>query len=120
LGNHVYYSRYLDILEIARGEFFRQLGTTFLQWQQQDTIFPVVECQLRYKAPARYEDLLTIETWLSSMERIRLNFAYRIFNEKNLLLEAETFHVCTGLDEKPKKLPGELQSLLKPYLRAPS
>jgi acyl-CoA thioester hydrolase len=120
LGNHVYYSRYLDILEIARGEFFRQLGTTFLQWQQQDTIFPVVECQLRYKAPARYEDLLTIETWLSSMEGIRLNFAYRIFNEKNLLLEAETFHVCTGLDEKPKKLPGELQSLLKPYLRAPS
>ena len=119
LGNHVYYSRYLDILEIARGEFFRQLGTTFLQWQQQDTIFPVIECHLRYKSPARYDDLLTIETWLTSMERIRLNFAYRIFNEKNLL-EAETFHVCTGLDEKPKKLPGELQSLLKPYLRAPS
>jgi acyl-CoA thioester hydrolase len=117
LGNHVYYSRYLEILEIARGEFFRQLGSTFLQWQEQDTIFPVVECRLRYKAPARYDDLLKIEIWLTSLERIRVNFAYRILNQENLLLEGETFHVCTGIDEKPKKLPAELQLLLKPYLQ---
>ena len=120
VGNHVYYSRYLDMLEVARGEFFRQLGTTFLKWQQQDVIFPVIECRLRYKAPARYDDLLTIETWLTSIERIRLNFAYRIFKEQNLLLEGETFHVCTGLDEKPRRLPDELLSLLKPYLQATS
>jgi len=120
LGNHVYYSRYLDMLETARGEFFRHLGTTFLKWQQQDLVFPVIESRLRYKAPARYDDLLTIETWLISIGRIRLNFAYRILNQQLLLLEAETFHVCTGLDEKPKRLPEELRSLLKPYLHAPS
>src|SRR5581483_3712381 len=61
VGNHVYYARYLDILESARGEFFRHLGVTFLQWQDQDVIFPVIECRLRYKAPARYHDQLTIE-----------------------------------------------------------
>jgi len=120
LGNHVYYSRYLDMLETARGEFFRQLGTTFLKWQQQDLIFPVVESRLRYKAPARYDDLLTIETWLISIDRIRLNFAYRILREQSLIVEGETFHVATGLDEKPKRLPDELCSLLKPYLHAPS
>lgn len=119
-GNHVYYSRYLDMLETARGEFFRQLGTTFLKWQQQDLIFPVVESRLRYKAPARYDDILAIETWLTSMERVRLSFAYRILKEQTLILEGETFHVCTGLDEKPKRLPDELCSLLKPYLHAPS
>lgn len=106
------------MLEVARGEFFRYLGTTFLKWQQQDLIFPVVECRLRYKASARYDDLLAIETWLTSLERIRLNFAYRILNDQNLLLEGETFHVCTGLDEKPQRLPDELCSLLKPYLHA--
>lgn len=118
IGNHVYYSRYLDILETARGEFFRKLGTTFLKWQEQDIIFPVVECRLRYKAPARYDDVLTIETWLTSLERIRLNFAYRILKDQNLLLEGETFHVCTSLDEKPKRLPEELQLLLRPYLHS--
>ncbi len=120
VGNHIYYSRYLDILEAARGEFFRQLGPTFLKWQQQDVIFPAVECRLRYKAPARYDDLLTVETWLTVMERIRLNFAYRILKNDTLLLEAETFHVCTGLDEKPKRLPETLCSLLDPYLHPAS
>src|SRR5437764_1089447 len=119
VGNHIYYSRYLDILEAARGEFFRQLGTTFLGWQQQDIIFPVVECRLLYKAPARYDDLLTIDTWLTAIERIRLNFAYRILNDQALLLEGETLHVCTGLDEKPRRLPDDLRSLLTPYLHAP-
>ena len=39
LGNHVYYSRYLDLLEAARGDFFRQLGSPLLHWQERDVIF---------------------------------------------------------------------------------
>ena len=117
LGNHVYYSRYLDLLEETRGEFFRKLGSPFLGWHEQGTIFPVVECRLRYKAPARYDDVLTVEVWMKSLETIRLNFAYRILNQDQTeILEASTFHVCTGLDEKPKRLPGELRTLLQPYL----
>jgi acyl-CoA thioester hydrolase len=117
VGNHVYYARYLDLLEAARGEFFRHLGTTFLQWQARDTIFPVVECRLRYRAPARYDDLLTIEIWVTAVERVRLNCACRIVNQENVVvLEAETFHVCTGLNEKPKRVPEDLVASLSPYL----
>jgi len=119
VGNHVYYSRYLDLLEAARGEFFRQLGAPFRHWQDQETIFPVVECRLRYKAPARYDDLLTIELWLSAAAGVRLNFACRILNQTGaLILEGETCHVCTGVNEKPKRLPEELTRLLEPYVRA--
>lgn len=118
LGNHVYYGRYLDFLEAARGEFFRHLGTTFLAWQERQTIFPVIECRLRYKSAARYDDVVTTEVRITVASRIRLNFAYRILNQANaLILEAETFHVCTGLDEKPKRLPEELSAALQPYLR---
>jgi len=119
LGNHVYYARYLDILEEARGEFFRHLDAPFLRWQGEDVIFPVIECRLRYLAPARYDDLLTIEVWLTALERVRLNFAYHILNQQDLpVVEGATFHVCTGLDEKPKRLPAELGNLLEPYLAA--
>ena len=62
IGNHVYYSRYLDILEVARGEFFRHLGLPFRQWQEREIIFPVVECQLRYKGAARYDDAQLVES----------------------------------------------------------
>ncbi len=117
VGNHVYHSRYLDLLEAARGEFMRSLGSTVLQWQEKDVIFPVIEARMRYKFPARYDDLLAVEVWVTDVEKVRLNFGHRILNQNGkLILEAETFHVCTGLDEKPKRLPEELAEKLKPYL----
>ena len=117
VGNHVYHSRYLDWLEAARGEFIRSLGSTVLQWQERDVIFPVIEVRLRYKSPARYDDLLAIEVWPTLIERVRLNFAHRIVNQDGkLILEAETFHVCAGVNEKPKRLPEELTEKLASFL----
>ncbi len=119
IGNHIYHSRYLDLLEAARGEFIRSLGSTVLRWQENDMIFPVIEARVIYKFPARYDDLLAIEVWLTAIEKVRLNFGHRILNQSGkLILEAETFHVCTGIDEKPKRLPEELAEKLKPYLNA--
>ncbi len=121
VGNHIYYGRYLDLLEAARGEFFRHLGAPFLQWQQADTIFPVIECHLRYKAAARYDDVLAIEVWITQLEKVRLNFAYRILNqEKSLLVEGETRHVCASRQDKLKKLPEDLVARLRPWLAEPA
>jgi acyl-CoA thioester hydrolase len=109
VGNHIYYSRYLELLEAARGEFFRHLNIPLLELQGQDTLFPVVECHLRYKFPARYDDVLTIELWITLVQGARLNFGFRILKgEQTLILEGETFHVCTGLNEKPKRIPEAL------------
>src|SRR5271169_4527666 len=117
VGNHVYHSRYLDLLEAARGEFIRSLGATVLRWQENDLIFPVIEARLHYKFPARYDDLLTIEVWVTAIEKVRLNFGHRILNQDGkLILEAETFHVCTSREDKPKRLSEELAEKLKPYL----
>jgi acyl-CoA thioester hydrolase len=117
VGDHVYHSRYLDLLEAARGEFIRSLGHTVLEWQEKDVIFPVIEARVRYKSPARYDDLLVIEVWPTLIQRVRLNFGHRVTNQHGkLVLEAETFHACTGIDEKPKRMPEELAEKLKPYL----
>lgn len=119
LGNHVYHARYLDLLEAARGEFFRHLGATFLSWQEQDAIFPVIEARLRYQSPARYDDALQTAVWVTVAERVRLNFGYRMVNQnQTVILEAETLHVCTGREgTKPKRLPAALVAALKPHLR---
>jgi acyl-CoA thioester hydrolase len=113
LGDHVYHSRYLDMLEAARGEFIRSLGPTVLEWQERDLIFPVVEARLNYKSPARYDDLLTIEVRPTLASGVRVNFSHWVVNQNGkLLLEAETFHVCTGLDEKLKRVPLDLAAKL--------
>jgi len=118
VGNHIYHSRYLDLLEAARGEFLRSLGSPVLHWQENDSIFPVVEAHLRYKAPARYDDLLAIEVWPTFIEKVRVNFAHRVLNQHGkLILEAETFHVCTTLEDKPKRVPAELMEKMKPFVK---
>jgi acyl-CoA thioester hydrolase len=118
VGNHIYHARYLDLLEAARGEFLRSLGTTVLALQDADYIFPVIEARLQYKFPARYDDLLTIEVWPTLVERIRLNFGHRVLNQNGkLILEAETFHCCTSREDKPKRLPPELVEKLKVLLQ---
>jgi len=114
LADHIYYARYLDILEAARGEFFRHLGSSLLAWQGRDTIFPVVECHLRYKTPARYDDTLRIGLWVTWAERVRLNFAFHILNQAGaLVLEGETLHACTRVGGKPKRLPEPFLSALR-------
>ncbi len=117
VGNHIYYSRYLDILEAARGEFFRHLGRTFHDWQGEDTIFPVMESHLRYRRPARYDEIIRVETWIAELTRIRLGFDYRILNQSNeAILSGETRHVCTTLADKPKRIPSDLAKLLAPFI----
>jgi acyl-CoA thioester hydrolase len=119
VGNHIYYSRYLDLLEAARGEFFRHLGTTLLQWQERGVIFPVIECHLRYQAMARYDDVLSIAVWPTLAERVRLNFAHRVTSQAGtVILEADTNHICAGLNERPRRLPEELAGGLKNFLPA--
>jgi acyl-CoA thioester hydrolase len=117
IGNHIYYSRYLDILEAARGEFFRHIGSPLRQLQETGCIFPVIGVEASYKSPARYDDVLTVEVWITELGGVRLTFGFRILSANTTLhVEGHTRHVCAGIDEKPKRLPKDLAERLQPYL----
>lgn len=121
MGNHIYHSRYLDLLEAARGEFLRQVGFPLLSLQEAGVIFPVFEARLRYARPARYDDVLVIELRLTELEGVRLGVSHRVRREDGtLVLEAETRHVCTRLDDKPRRLPPDLVAALRPWLCPPA
>jgi len=114
LGNHVYYARYLELLEEARGEFFRAHGFPLRQLQDNDLAFPVLQCHLHFHAPARYDDVLTLETCVSLPSPIRLQFDYRILDPSDrLLVTASTLHVSATLTEKPRKMPRPLREAMR-------
>jgi len=120
IGNNVYYARYLDILEAARGEFFRSLGATFTKWQESEVIFQVVEANVKYRAAARYDDELEVEVWVSELGRTRIGFGYSITRAGGeRLFEGTTTHVTTDLGSQPRRVPEELATMLKPHLREP-
>jgi acyl-CoA thioester hydrolase len=121
VGNHVYYARYLDMLEEARGEFFRRVSRALREWQESGRAFPVIGVQVDYKGPARYDDLVTIELWITELRGVRLNMGFRMVQEDGrVVAEGETRHVCASLNERPQRLPKELIERLEPFVRLPS
>src|SRR5579872_3038191 len=78
----VYYANYLVWFELGRVELLRALGLAYSQLEQEhECILPVVEATCRYKAPARYDDEILIETRPSLLRSSVIKFAYRILRK---------------------------------------
>jgi acyl-CoA thioester hydrolase len=116
----VYYANYLVWFEIGRVELLRSLGFSYSQLEiEHQCILPVVEATCRYRAPARYDDEILIETSPGLLRGSVLKFAYRILRkaaenaEPALLAEGETVHVvCDGqLNKIP--LPEQYAAVLR-------
>lgn len=120
VGNHVYYARFLEWLEAARGAFFRQLGHSFLDLEQQGIALPVRSCHLEYRAPAHYDETLHIQVRVRELARVKVAFDYRITGDGDrLVLEAWTLHGCVDAQNRPHRLPESLANALHTFL-APS
>jgi acyl-CoA thioester hydrolase len=105
----VYHSNYLIWFEVGRVEFIRQMGLDYKQMEAEGCGIAVVEVHARYRAPARYDDELVIETQLLAARGAVVRFGYRVVRvgDGALLCEGETFHVCVGMDMKKRALPAK-------------
>ena len=108
----VYYANYLVWFELGRVELLRSLGLAYSQLEiEHECILPVVEATCRYRAPARYDDEILIETRPSLLRGSVLKFAYRILRKSpdgevhKLLAEGETVHVVCDDQLNRKQLP---------------
>jgi acyl-CoA thioester hydrolase len=103
----VYHSNYLIWFEVGRVELIRQLGLNYKQMEEEGCGIAVVNVHVRYKAPARYDDELIIETRLLAARGAVVKFGYRILRITDglLLCEGETMHVVVGVDMKKRSLP---------------
>jgi acyl-CoA thioester hydrolase len=71
-------------------------------------MLPVVEATVSYRAPARYDDLLTVETSLAEVRRASARFAYRIVREGELVATGHTVHACVDPEGRVQRMPREL------------
>ena len=117
IGDHVYYSRYLEIIEDCRGEFFRHLGISLRSLQEEHGMqFPVRECRVRYRSAARHDDELTVSTKVARLDKVRFTLAYEIHRANDLLITAEIEHACLGESGKALRIPPEVSDVLSPWL----
>jgi acyl-CoA thioester hydrolase len=116
----VYYANYLVWFELGRVELLRSLGLAYSQLEKEhECILPVVSAHCRYRAPARYDDEILIETRPEMMRSTVLKFTYRILRkapdggDPTLLAEGETVHVVCDDQLNRKPLPERYESALR-------
>jgi len=106
----VYYANYLRWFERGRCELLRQLGVPYGTIEARGIHFPVVEAHCRYAKPARYDDVILIESCLESVSRAALIFRYRILREgeSQPLADGTTKHACVNDQGKILRIPLDL------------
>lgn len=112
----VYHANYLVWFEVGRVELFRQLGLDYKRMEiEQDLAVVVVEARVRFKSPARYDDLLTIRARVTHLRRFVLHFGYEVVRAADgvLLATGETIHVVTNRKMEKRSLPPECEATLR-------
>lgn len=111
----VYYANYLRYFEIGRGELMRALGHTYRQVEDGGLLLPVTEARCSYRQPARYDDLLQLETRVTRAQGARVCFAYTLRGEAAaVLVTGATEHAVVNTAGRPTRLPEGLRALLAP------
>ncbi len=105
----VYYANYLRFFEAGRNEFIRARGMRYRDFEVDHGLrLPVTEAQVSYRAPARYDDLITVETSLAQVRRASARFGYRILRGDEVLATGATVHACVDLEGRVQRMPRAL------------
>lgn len=105
----VYYANYLRWFEAGRNELIRAAGLRYRDFEERFGLrLPVTEASVSYRLPARYDDLLAVETSVAEIRRASARFEYRILRGADLLATGHTVHACVDLEGRVTRLPREL------------
>ncbi len=108
----VHHAVYPVWMELGRSDLLRNLGQSYPEWEKRGVLLSVAELRLRYRAPARYDELVEVRTWVKTVERRKVVFAYEIRRGETRLAEGESVHVVIGRDGHARVMPADLLDLL--------
>ncbi len=104
----VHHAVYPVWMELGRSDLLRQLGQSYAEWERRGVMMSVAELRLRYRAPARYDELVEIRTRLKEAARRKVVFAYEVVRGETRLAEGESAHIVTGRDGHAQAMPDDL------------
>ncbi len=122
---YVYYANYLVYFEMARSEMLREIGLPYGELEARGVFLPVIEAHCEYKAPAHFDDLLTVAS-CCEIKGVRLTIRYEITRGAGapaapaIIAAGHTVHVCIGRDGRVMRPPAELRQLLAPAPGTPA
>jgi acyl-CoA thioester hydrolase len=110
----VYYANYLRWFEAGRTEFLRAKGLSYADFEAREKlVLPVAEAGVNYLQPARYDDLVAVETSLTLARRASARFEYAVKRGEDLLATGFTVHACVDGKGRIRRLPEDFALRMK-------
>ena len=113
LAGIVYYANYLKFIERARSEWLRELGVDQLRLKAGGLVFAVRHLEADYLSPARFDDLLAVETGLNTLGSARIVMDQRVLRGDKVLFAARVTVVCVAENGRPARIPAEVAARLQ-------
>jgi len=109
----VHHSNYLRYFEVARLQWLTQLGISYQAMEAAGVMMPVIDAQISYKTPAKFEDDLIIQIHLKEVPLVKMTFLYRVVNQKNELVctASTTLAFMNATNRKPHRCPENFKSV---------
>jgi len=101
----VHHTVYPVWFEMGRTELLRDTGRTYRDMEEAGIFLAVVRMQVQYRRPARYDDVLRLQTNLTSVGHVKIEHAYELFRGDELLCTGTTTLACLDRDGKARALP---------------
>ncbi len=101
----VYYTRYLEWFERARNEYMRQIGLPYFELEDKKVFLPVIEAFCRYLRPAKYDDPIALNIWVSDCTGVRVKINCEASCRETKLAEGFTWHSFVNQEGKPIRIP---------------
>lgn len=109
-----YYANYFVWFEVGRSQYCNDRGFSYRDMELETGLFlTVADARCRYRSPARYEDELTIKTWMTGLTRRTVRFAYEILRGVESVAVGETTHVLSTPEGRPSSFPEKYLLLLR-------
>ncbi len=112
-GGVVYHANYLRYFERARTEYLAERGFSVLDYMNQGVYFVVVRAEVIYESPAKYGDILIVNSEIEKMRRASLEFRQTITrkDEEATLVKGKIRLACLNSEGTLAKLPTPLLKL---------
>ena len=101
----VHHANYLTWFEIGRTEFLRSLGYTYRAFEEAGLYMVVSDATVKYRAPAEYDDLLTVRTRVEKVGSAHIRHAYEVIRGTQILATGTTTAVCVDPEGRIRRLP---------------
>ncbi len=100
----LHHSNFLSYFEMGRTELFRAQGGDYRKMEEGGHFFVVVEMNVKYRSPARFDDLLSLRTRVVRVTPAKLEHEYKLSRDRTVIADAHSILACVDRDGRVRRI----------------